>query len=289
MESFECKARAKINLSLDVLEKRGNGYHDVRMIMQTVNFGDFVTLSKNSYCKIDILSNNKYAPSNEKNTMYKAADLLRQTCGIKDGVNITLQKKTPISAGLGGGSADAAAVLKGMNILFDLGFTLDELASLGKSVGADIPFCIYGGTMLAEGIGEKLTPLNPLPPALCLIVKPKINISTRWVYNALVASDIVNHPDTDLLLNYVKKGDIAGLAANMKNVLEEVTAKKYPIIEYIKKQMIELGALGSIMSGSGSSVFGIFDDKDSLDKCFKFFNVKHEYHAISTTFASKKV
>lgn len=268
MSSIELKARAKINLSLDVTGKRADGYHEVKMVMQTVKLHDVVVLEP-VQDGIEVVCNNRWIPSGPGNIAYKAAELLIDKCNIKSGIRIIIDKKIPVAAGLAGGSSDAAAVLKGMSRIFSLGLDEAELMSVGKQVGADVPYCIKGGTMLAEGIGELLTPLNPLPPTDVVLIKPRIGVSTAWVYKNLELDKIVTRPDTGMLIKAISDNKIEILAKNMTNVLETVTAKKYDIIKEAKERLIELGAIGSMMSGSGPSVFGIFVDNQSAERAFK--------------------
>lgn len=269
MNSIELNARAKINLSLDVVGKRPDGYHDIRMIMQTVSLRDRVYLEIIPK-GIEIGSDCRWIPSNSDNIAYKAADLLIKEYNISSGVRIRIKKEIPVAAGLAGGSSDAAAVLKGMNILFKLGISEPDILSLGKRIGADVPFCIKGGTMLAEGIGEVLTDLGSLPGLDIVLVKPKISVSTAWVYKNLDLGNVTNRPDTSLLLAAIKENKIDVIAQNMKNVLESVTVKKYAVIEEIKNRLVRCGAAGSMMSGSGPTVFGIFRDKNSALKAVEY-------------------
>lgn len=255
------KALAKINLGLDVLGRRENGYHDVRMVMQTIYLYDNVTLSKTEETGIQLECNLFYLPSDHTNIAYKAAKLLMDEFDIKEGVRIVLDKHIPVAAGLAGGSANAAAVLVGMNRLFSLGLSQQELMERGVSLGADVPYCVMRGTVLAEGIGEVLTPLPPLPKCYVLIAKPGISVSTKTVYEKLDSQEITEHPDIDGILEGLDNQDIYKVATSMGNVLETVTIGDYPIIEEIKDIMKEKGALNSMMSGSGPTVFGIFDDK----------------------------
>ncbi len=281
MAVLEVAAHAKINLSLDVLRKREDGYHDLRMIMQTVELHDTVRLEAVSG-GISLECNNRRVPQDGTNTAWKAADLLMSGQGIKSGVRITIIKRIPVAAGLAGGSADAAAVLRGLNDLFMIGLESDDLRRLGKQVGADVPFCIDGGTRLAEGIGERLTALEDFSGVDIILVKPEMDVSTAWVYAKLKISEIADcdRPDINLVVQALAKQDIKTVAGNMKNVLEEVTIPKFGIIREAKERLIEFGALGSIMSGSGPTVFGIFSDSataatayrrltaDSRWKCF---------------------
>lgn len=260
-DTVTLKALAKINLGLDVLGKRENGYHDVRMVMQTIYLYDNVTLSKIVEPGIQLETNLFYLPTDETNIAYKAAKLLMDEFGIKEGVHITLEKHIPVAAGMAGGSSNAAAVLVGMNQLFSLGLSQEELMERGVSLGADVPYCIMRGTVLAEGIGEILTPLPPLPKCYVLIAKPGISVSTKMVYEKLDAISILEHPDIDGILEGLENQDIKKVASSMGNVLERVTIEEYPIIEKIKEAMKEAGALNAMMSGSGPTVFGIFEDR----------------------------
>jgi 4-diphosphocytidyl-2-C-methyl-D-erythritol kinase len=266
MNTIHLKARAKINLGLDVIGKREDGYHEVRMIMQSLKMYDELTISRTSQPGINIKTNRAYLPVNEDNLIYKAARLIMDNYNINDGVAVELEKFIPVSAGMAGGSTDAAATLVGMNQLFSLGIPKKKLMELGKTIGADIPFCIMRGTVLAEGIGEKLTRLDAVYSYPVLIAKPPINVSTRFVYENLKLEGI-EHPDIDGMLDAIKSEDMDGICRRLGNVLETVTIPKYPVINDIKQKMLEMGAKGSLMSGSGPTVFGIFDDYDAARKC----------------------
>lgn len=255
------KALAKINLGLDVLGKRDNGYHDVRMVMQTIYLYDNVTLTREQEPGIRVATNLSYLPVDENNIAYKAAKILMDEFDLKEGVSIQLDKHIPVAAGMAGGSSNAAAVLVGMNRLFHLGLSQSELMERGVTLGADVPYCVMRGTALAEGIGEILSPLPPLPKCSILIAKPGISVSTKMVYETLDAKEIVEHPDIDGVIDGLEKQDIKKVAASMGNVLEGVTTLKYPIIERIKDAMKEAGALNAMMSGSGPTVFGIFEER----------------------------
>jgi 4-diphosphocytidyl-2-C-methyl-D-erythritol kinase len=268
MDKVEYKARAKINLSLDVLRKREDGYHDLRMIMQTLELHDLVCIEKTDNL-INIGCDSAFIPEGQGNIAYKAAKLILDEYNIKSGVKINIKKNIPVAAGLAGGSTDAAAVLKGINSLFDLGIPLDDLARLGKKIGADVPYCIYGGTMLAEGIGDVLTRLSPLGGLDIILVKPKIGVSTAYVYNNLKLENVVERPDTEFIIEAVRNKSLNAIAANMRNVLETVTEAKYNIISEIKAKLLDKGAAGSMMSGSGPTVFGIFEDKIKAQKAFE--------------------
>ena len=259
--SLELKALAKINLGLDVLGRRENGYHDVRMVMQTIYLYDNVTLNKTEEAGIQLKTNLSYLPVDENNIAYKAAKMLIEEFNIQEGVEIILDKHIPVAAGMAGGSSNAAAVLVGMNRLFGLGLSQQELKDRGVKLGADVPYCIMRGTVLAEGIGEILTPLAPMPKCFILVAKPGIGVSTKTVYEKLDAKEIENHPDIDGVIAGLAEGNLKKIATSMGNVLENVTIPDYPIIEDIKNVMKEEGALNAMMSGSGPTVFGIFDDK----------------------------
>ena len=254
------KAYAKVNLGLDVLRKREDGYHDVKMIMQTVNLYDVIEIEASDDNLISIVTENDSIPVNEDNLIYKACKLLMDEFNINRGVRITLIKNIPVAAGMAGGSTDAAYTLIGINELFKLGLSKDELMKRGVKIGADVPYCIMGGTALSEGIGEILSPVSGMPNCNILIAKPPIDVSTKFVYENLHANELKRHPDIDGLKSYI--------ANKMENVLETVTVKEYPIIEEIKTYMKQNGALNSIMSGSGPTVFGLFDNYEIAKKAY---------------------
>lgn len=262
MNRIQLKARAKINLALDVLGRRADGYHDVKMIMQTVNLYDKIDIKKIKKPEIIIKTNLPYIPTDENNLAYKAAKLILDNYGIKTGVFIRLFKVIPVAAGLAGGSSDAAAVLIGLNKLYDLNLSIDELMALGVTIGADVPFCLLRGTALAEGIGEKLTTLAPMPDCFVLLAKPNINVSTAQVYEELEAEHIQSHPNIEAMIDAIEKDNLKEVAHLMGNVLESVTIKRYPVIEEIKALMLENGAVGAMMSGSGPTVFGLYEDEN---------------------------
>lgn len=264
---MELTANAKINLGLDVLRKRPDGYHDVRMVMQMTGMYDQISLSPSKKPGIRLSVNLPYIPANENNLAYRAAKLLMDEFEITDGLSIRLMKFIPVAAGLAGGSTDAAAVLKGVNKLFHLGLSGEELMRRGKEIGADVPYCVMGGTALAEGIGEILTPLPDMPQCSILLAKPAISVSTKEVYGALRADFIENHPDIDGMLEALRAGDLKGITDRCSNVLEDVTAPNYPIIREFEAEMKNSGALASIMSGSGPTVFGIYDNYDAARAC----------------------
>lgn len=261
MDKIKLKALGKINLGLDVLGRRPNGYHDVRMVMQTVYLYDQILLEKTDKEGISLKTNLFYLPVNENNLAYRAAKMLIDEFTIKEGVHISLEKHIPVAAGMAGGSSNAAAVLYGMNRLFQLGLTDQELMERGVKLGADVPYCIMRGTVLAEGIGEELTPLPAMPKCHVLLAKPPISVSTQKVYEKLDAQEVTKHPDIDGILLGLQTGDLKKITSSMGNVLENVTITGYPQIERIKDVMKEEGALNAMMSGSGPTVFGIYDDK----------------------------
>ncbi|HBA62506.1 MAG TPA: 4-(cytidine 5'-diphospho)-2-C-methyl-D-erythritol kinase [Lachnospiraceae bacterium] len=258
MEKLELKAMAKVNLGLDVLGRRENGYHDVRMVMQTVWLYDRVTLIRTKEAGIQVKTNLKFLPVDENNIAYKAAALLMEEFHPEGGIEIRLEKYIPVAAGLAGGSSNAAAVLFGMNRMYGWNLTMEELMKRGVKLGADVPYCLMRGTVLAEGIGEKLTRLPAAPRCYVLLAKPPISVSTKTVYEKLDSREITNHPDIDGILNGLKENDLDKVAGCMGNVLECVTEEAYPVIGTIKKIMKEAGALNAIMSGSGPTVFGLF-------------------------------
>ncbi len=261
MDKLELKALGKVNLGLDILGKKENGYHEVRMVMQTVYLYDRVILERSRTPGIRIETNLKFLPVNENNIAYKAAELLKNEFGIDEGIKIILDKHIPVAAGMAGGSSNAAAVLFGMNRMYGLGLSEEELKKRGVNLGADVPYCIMRGTVLAEGIGEKLTPLPSIPKCYVLIAKPPLSASTETVYEKYDALSQVEHPDIDGIIQGLETGDIGRVASGMGNVLEQVMLKEYPIIAQIKKAMLDLGALGALMSGSGPTVFGLFDSR----------------------------
>lgn len=260
------KAYGKVNLALDVLRKREDGYHDVRMIMQTVGIYDGIEIVKTDTGKIEIETNIFYLPTNENNIVYKAVKLLFDEFNITEGVRIKLKKFIPVAAGMAGGSADAASVMYGINKMFDLGLSLNELKERGVKIGADVPYCLMRGTALSEGIGEKLKRLPDMIQCPVLIAKPPISVSTKYVYENLKLNEDMKHPDIDGMIEAIENQDLEMIASKLENVLETVTAKEYPEIEDIKKTMLECNALNSIMSGSGPTVFGLFKDKDDAYK-----------------------
>lgn len=261
MDQITRKAYGKINLGLDALSKRPDGYHELKMVMQTVGIYDVLTFQKNEG-SIRISTDHIELPEDKGNLIYQAAELIRETYGISEGVTITLQKNIPIAAGMAGGSSDAAAVFHGMNELFGLSMSLDDMKKLGVRIGADVPYCIMGGSALSEGIGEILTPLPAPPKAHLLIAKPDINVSTGFVFKNLQVDTLPFHPDIDGMVRSLKEGDLRGITDRMGNVLETVTMKTYPVIGQIKEEMIKQGAENALMSGSGPTVFGVYREEE---------------------------
>lgn len=259
------RALAKINLGLDVVRKRDDGYHEVRMIMQTIRMYDQLDLAKTVRPGIRIKTNLPYLPVNENNLVYKAAKLLMDEFQITEGLSIQLKKVIPVAAGMAGGSSDAAAALVGVNKMFSLGLSRRDLMERAASIGADVPYCVMRGTALAEGIGEILTPLPPVPEGYVLVGKPGISVSTRFVYSSLDAASLTEHPDIDAIAAAIRAKDLKKTAENLGNVLETVTVPAYPVIAEIKKKMIQWGALNALMSGSGPTVFGLFDDREKAE------------------------
>ena len=263
MNSIQLKSRAKINLSIDVLGKREDGYHLVEMIMQTIDLFDKIKIFslKEDTIIIDI-------PLDSKNIVYKAADLIKKQYNIKEGVKIIIEKNIPIAAGMAGGSSNAAAVLVGLNQLWQLKLSENKLKELGLKLGADVPFCIGGQTALAENIGEKLTKIDGLSENIFILVcKPELFVSTKEIYEDIDWKIIEKRPNNKLLIQLLKENKIQQIADNMYNVLEEVTRERYPVIEEIEKIMMENDALGSMMSGSGPTVFGLYRNREDAENC----------------------
>lgn len=260
------KTRAKVNFSIDVVGKREDGYHLVEMIMQTIDLYDVITLCDTPEKGIAIKCSNGIVPSDSRNIAYKAADLIIKRYGVEKGVKIDIEKRIPVGAGMAGGSCNAAGVLVGLNRLWNLGLSVEELKQLGLELGADVPFCIEGGTALAQGIGEKLTVLKDVKDVWIVVCKPNFSVSTAEVYKSLKLDSVGTRPDTGRLLEYIEKNDIKALAGGMANVLEGVTQSRYSVIAHIKDKMMHQRALGSIMTGSGPTVFGIFKNFEDAHK-----------------------
>lgn len=266
MDQITRKAYAKINIGLDVLRRRTDGYHEVRMIMQTVDLCDDLLFEKTVKPGIELRTDCGELPVSSDNLICKAADLLMRERAVQEGVRITLTKRIPIAAGMAGGSSDAAATMHGLNELFQMGYSITQLQELGVKLGADIPYCLVGGTMLSEGIGEILSPL-PAPPACFLVVaKPDINVSTAFVYGNLHADALTYHPDIDGMIEALRACDLKGVTDRLGNVLETVTVREYPVIEDLKGMLRGKGAENALMSGSGPTVFGIFMQRETAEK-----------------------
>ena len=279
MEQLTIYANAKINLALDVLNRRPDGYHTVRMIMQSLSLCDTLTLRRQEVPGIILVAQNPHhfpdVTWDEHNLIYKAAKLFMDTYNIKEGIQITIDKQIPSAAGLAGGSSDAAATLKGLNQLFELNLSMEELQTLGVKLGADVPYCIQLGTALSEGIGEVLTPLKPAPALYCTLVKPSASVSTKYVYEHLNLKE-AKHPDIDVALSAIETGSISKLCANLDNILEPVARELCPEVETIENKLMELGALGACMSGSGPTVFGLFSDGNAAIEASEYF-MDHGY------------
>ena len=259
------RALAKINLGLDILRKREDGYHEVRMIMQTIQMYDVLKMKKVKKPGISLSVNYPYIPSDERNLVYKAAKLLMDEFQVREGVDICLEKFIPVAAGMAGGSSDAAAAMVGINRLFKLGLSERELMDRAVNIGADVPYCIMRGTALAEGIGEKLTRIAQIPDCFVLIGKPGISVSTKMAYESLQLDKISSHPDIDGMIRDIENGDLLTMTEKMGNVFEPGIIEKYPVIGEIKNLMEDNGALKAMMSGSGPTVFGIFDDREKME------------------------
>ena len=277
------RALAKINLGLDILRKREDGYHEVRMIMQTIQMYDVLEMKRVRKSGISLSVNYSYIP-NERNLVYKAAKLLMDEFQVKGGVDIHLEKFIPVAAGMAGGSSDAAAALVGINRLFKLGLSQKELMDRAVNIGADVPYCVMRGTALAEGIGEKLTRITQVPDCFVLIGKPGINVSTKAAYESLQLDKISSHPDIDGMIGDIERGDLLAMTQKMGNVFEPGIIEKYPVIGEIKALMESHGALKAMMSGSGPTVFGIFDDREKMEAAAE---VLRESRLAKTVFATE--
>ncbi|WP_249872217.1 4-(cytidine 5'-diphospho)-2-C-methyl-D-erythritol kinase [Oceanobacillus saliphilus] len=261
------KAPAKINLSLDVLRKRDDGYHDVEMIMTSIDLADRIELEQLEEDRIEISLESRYVPNDERNLAYKAAQLFKKKYGIKKGVHIHIDKSIPVSAGLGGGSADAAGVLRGLNRLWSLEISLDELAELGSTIGADVAFCVYGNTAIARGYGEKIEQLPSPPPCWVVLAKPDIGVSTRTIFGQIDIGKLF-HPDTTAILDALKEKNFSKLCSNVGNSLEEITFGLHPEVLRIKEAMVQAGATGVLMSGSGPTVYGLVEQQSKATRIF---------------------
>lgn len=269
MRELQLRAYGKINLGLDVVRKREDGYHELRMIMQTVGLYDELKMKVIPEDEIRLSVNLSFLPTNENNLICKAIAMLKQEFGIQEGIEARLEKRIPVAAGMAGGSSDAAAALVGMNRLFRLGLSKKQLMEYGVRLGADVPYCVMRGTALSEGIGEILTPLPPIPSCYILLAKPGISVSTKYVYQNLKANELTDHPDIDGIVDSLKNGDLQGICDRLGNVLETVTIRDHPMIDEIKTFLIEQGASGALMSGSGPTIFGIFQEKSTARKALE--------------------
>ena len=275
MERISVDCYGKINLGLDVIDRRTDGYHLVKMVMQAIALKDDLTLQKRTDKAITFNCNRKELPTDERNIAVQGAKLIQEQYNLDAGVDIFLEKRIPIAAGLAGGSANAAGVLKGMNELFALQLSLEELQKIGLKLGADVPFSLLGGTALAEGIGEKLRVLKPMPQCEILLAKPDIAVSTKAVYQAFDLKNLISHPDIDGLVEELEKASLKGVAYKMANVLEAVTISWHPVIQEIKACMKEKGGLISLMSGSGPTVLGIFEEKEKAQAAYEWIQARH--------------
>lgn len=269
------RALAKINLGLDIIRKREDGYHEVRMIMQTIQMYDVLEIHRRKTPGISLTTNLPYIPTDERNLVYKAAKILMDEFQVQEGLSIHLDKSIPVAAGMAGGSSDAAAAFVGVNRLFHLELTEKELMERAVKVGADVPYCVMRGTALAEGIGEKLTWIPQAPRCYVLIGKPGVNVSTKMAYESLKLQEIQKHPDIDKMIEAIKAKDLKGMTEQMGNVFEPGIIGRYPVIQKIKDLMEEQGALKAMMSGSGPTVFGIFDDRRKLNKAAAVLRASH--------------
>ena len=272
---MKVRAYAKINLSLDVMGKREDGYHLLKMVMQQVDLYDVININK-AKSGIAITCDKFYIPCDSRNLVYKAAEIFLKEYKINSGVTIDIQKNIPVAAGLAGGSVDAAVVLKAMRDIFKIDVTDEELMELGVTIGADIPYCIQGGTALCEGIGEDITPLEPFKNTIVLLVKPNFGISTKDVYRALDVSKIYKRTNTKNLISAMERNDLEQIGLEMRNNLENITLGKHVVLRDIKNKMVSMGAVGSMMSGSGPTVFGIFEDMLTAQRCFEHFSKKYK-------------
>lgn len=274
MDKLQLKAYGKINLALDVLRKREDGYHELDMIMQMVDVYDDIIIEKNNNKDIVVKTDKAVLSNGKDNLAYMAAKTLMDEFGISQGVVITINKRIPIAGGMAGGSSDCATTMIGINQMFNLGLDKKALMERGVKLGADVPYCILGGTAIARGIGEVLTPLKTPPQCHVIIAKPPVSVSTAFVYGHIRPNQIKKHPDVEKMVEAINNQDLKMLASLLSNVMEEVTIPEYPIIQDIKEVMLENGALNSIMSGSGPTVFGLYDDKESAEKTVELLKEK---------------
>ncbi|MBO0411240.1 4-(cytidine 5'-diphospho)-2-C-methyl-D-erythritol kinase [Enterococcus hulanensis] len=264
------KAPAKINLGLDILGKRPDGLHELAMVMASIDLADRLYLEEIPENKILIETNKAFLPTDKKNHVYEALELVKERFEIKKGLRVKIHKEIPVAAGLGGGSTDSAAALRAVNRLWDLGLTIEELAALGAEVGSDVPYCVYGQTSLVEGFGEKVTPIAPMPQCWVVVVKPRMSVSTRTIFAQIVMEDLY-HPDIEALVSAIEDNDYQKMTENLGNSMEVVTIKKHPIIQQLKDRMLRYGADAAMMSGSGPTVYAL---------CHKYSRAKHVFNAL---------
>lgn len=264
------KAPAKINLGLDILGKRPDGLHELEMVMASIDLADRLYLEEIPENKIIIETNKAFLPTDKKNHVYEALELVKERFEIKQGLRVKIHKEIPVAAGLGGGSTDSAAALRAVNRLWNLGLSVKELASLGAEVGSDVPYCVYGQTSLVEGFGEKVTPIAPMPQCWVVVVKPRMSVSTRTIFAKIVMEDLY-HPDIPALVSAIEENDYQKMTQNLGNSMEVVTIKKHPIIQQLKDRMLKYGADAAMMSGSGPTVYAL---------CHKYSRAKHVFNAL---------
>ena len=269
MDSIVLKSFGKINLGLDVVRRRPDGYHEVRMIMQTVGLCDTLVMKKTAGEAVTMRCDLSFLPTDRKNLVYQAVELMKEKYHISSGITVDLKKRIPVAAGMAGGSSNCAAAIKGMNELFGLNLSKEEMCEIGVLLGADVPYCIWGGTALAEGIGEKLTRIPPIPDCWILIAKPGISVSTAFAYKNLKLDQLERHPDIDGMIRDLEEQNLDGICSKLENVLETVTIPKHPIIRELKEHLLEHGAEGALMSGSGPTVFGIYKEKRTARKALE--------------------
>ena len=286
MNEITMKARAKINIALDIIGKRTDGYHEIRTIMQTVDLHDKITLKQTDNDKITLITNSNKIPSDSSNLAYKAAEYIKKNYSFKNGLEIKIEKNIPVAAGLAGGSTDCAAVLLGVRKLFNISLSDKKILEIASSMGADVAYCLTGGTCLAEGIGEKISKIHPFSKMFVVIAKPDIDVSTEWVYKNFDLSVVEKSPDIEKMKIDIEKNNINGICGNLCNVLETVTIREYPIIDDIKRTMLEFGASGALMSGSGPSVFGLYTQKEDCVNTVSCINERFKNVECHITFIS---
>ncbi|GAA2942874.1 MULTISPECIES: 4-(cytidine 5'-diphospho)-2-C-methyl-D-erythritol kinase [Enterococcus] len=269
MEIME-KAPAKINLGLDILGKRPDGLHELAMVMASIDLADRLYLEEIPEDRIIIETNKAFLPTDKKNHVYEALELVKERFEIKKGLRVKIHKEIPVAAGLGGGSTDSAAALRAVNRLWDLGLSIEEIASLGAEVGSDVPYCVYGQTSLVEGFGEKVTPIAPMPQCWVVVVKPRMSVSTRTIFAQIVMEDLY-HPDIAALVSAIEANDYQKMTENLGNSMEVVTIRKHPVIQQLKDRMLKYGADAAMMSGSGPTVYAL---------CHKYSRAKHVFNAL---------